>query len=121
MMENAKKLLLRANGTLHVYSALAPVLITLLFRDEMQPLLKQYQVGRLSWTAYLTQLLTTKPMLGLSLAWVLFLIGSVFLDLYCLRQKQPIAKIMLCLLPLAPILLAASIWLFLLYLPVMPA
>ena len=121
MKNKERTSLLRANVFLHLYSVLVPILTKHLFSDAAESALKHYKTGSVSWLGYLKEAFLQRPVIALPLAWLFILIGSIFLDVYLMRKKQPLAKTMLYLLPLAPVLLAASTWLFLLYLPVRPA
>ena len=117
---NAKKKLVSINVFIHVFSVAAPALINTLFADTIEPALKQYKTGAASWSQYLWELLTVKPVLGLTLGWILIFLGTVIANIMILRRGEPSAKRLLCWLLLAPILLAASIWFFLIYLPFRP-
>lgn len=117
---NPKKKLVFHNVFIHVLSVAAPLLINTLFADTIEPFLKQYKTGAASWSQYLWEALTVKPALGLTLGWLLIFLSTVMLDLMFLRRGEPIAKRLLCWLPLALILFALSVWFFLLYLPCRP-
>ena len=121
-MENDQsKRLIARNVLFHVFSILDPLLMKTLFSEEMTPALKAYKVGQINAIQYLWKALTTIPVLGLTVAWAAFLIGTVMLDVIFLRRGETAAKKALWLIPLAVILFAASVWFFLLYLPCRPA
>ena len=117
---NPKKKLLSINVFIHIFSVVVPLLINTLFADTIEPALKQYKTGAASWSQYLWEALTVKPVLGLTLGWLLIFLGAVMLDLMFLRRGEPIAKRLLCWLPLALVLFALSVWFFLIYLPCRP-
>ena len=118
--DQSRKLIAR-NGLFHVFSILDPLLMKTLFSEEMTPALKAYKVGQINAIQYLWKALTTIPVLGLTVAWIAFLIGTVMLNVNFLRNGESAAKKALWFVPLAVILFAASVWFFLLYLLYRPA